>query len=127
MVLQKQSNMDHTCLQTIRTTRGNTICADCGTPSKSAQYWQLRFCPRLLACSLENPCRAVDFFHMHYFGILCMETFYVTAWGVGGGGVLNILQVTHLTFCLPKFPQNVMFWWCFGFSFTDPPTHIWYR
>ena len=34
-VTQKQGNMDQQCLQTIRTTRGNTICADCGTPSES--------------------------------------------------------------------------------------------
>ncbi|XP_070174691.1 centaurin-gamma-1A-like isoform X5 [Littorina saxatilis] len=32
---KKQNNMDHAYLQTIRTTRGNTICADCGTPSPS--------------------------------------------------------------------------------------------
>ena len=125
MVLQKQSNMDHSCLQTIRTTRGNTICADCGTPSKSTQYWQLRFCPLLLACSLENPCRTVDFFHMHDFSVLCMETFYVTVGGGGGGGggLLNILQVTHLTFCLPKFPQNVMFWSVLDFLLRTPPPH----
>ncbi|KAL8616474.1 hypothetical protein ACOMHN_041077 [Nucella lapillus] len=32
---RKQSNIDQACLQTIRMTRGNTICADCGTPSPS--------------------------------------------------------------------------------------------
>ncbi|XP_076455882.1 centaurin-gamma-1A-like isoform X1 [Babylonia areolata] len=32
---RKQSNVDQACLQTIRMTRGNTICADCGTPSPS--------------------------------------------------------------------------------------------
>ena len=41
--------------------------------------------------------------------------------GGGGGGLLNILQVTHLTFCLPKFPQNVMFWGVLDFLLRTPP------
>ncbi|XP_076437386.1 centaurin-gamma-1A-like isoform X2 [Babylonia areolata] len=32
---RKQSNLDQAFIQTIRTTRGNTICVDCGTPSPS--------------------------------------------------------------------------------------------